>query len=172
MDPLKNLIREKQNVVYIMQKKSDFIKLYLDLGMAHPEKYVAAWIDQTRGYWNGGYSYWRWEHGVQENTLGIYRTEGSYLFSRLMYEYLWIFQVVPILYLFLCIGLFVWIIICMAYIGYTRNNKSVVFMSIPILGNIATLLIATPVFAEFRYSYSVFLCAPIMFLALFYNDNN
>jgi hypothetical protein len=39
---------------------------------------------------------------------------------------------------------------------------------VPILLNIITLLIATPVFAEFRYAYSAYLCIPLcvgLFLA-------
>lgn len=168
VDPLKNLIREKNNVKLIKDHSKDFIKLYIELGLSHPVEYLKAWIDQTRGYWNGGYNYWRWEHGVQENSLGIFRTEGSYLFSRLMYEYLWIFQVIPMLYILLCIGFFVWLTMYLMYLAMIRGNKKVIVMAVPLLGNIATLLAATPVFAEFRYAYSIFVCIPFLAFALFY----
>lgn len=56
-NPVKNLVREKNNQEYLHTHRNDFIKLYLQLGLKYPHKYIAAWIDQTKGYWNGGYSY-------------------------------------------------------------------------------------------------------------------
>lgn len=61
----------------------DFAKLYLQLGIRYPHKYIEAWVDQTRGYWNGGYSYWIWATEVYENPLGIQKTVKCHLLTML-----------------------------------------------------------------------------------------
>lgn len=33
----------------------EFLKLYLSLGARYPVDYWEAWVEETRGYWNGGY---------------------------------------------------------------------------------------------------------------------
>ena len=41
-------------------------------------------------------------------------------------------------------------------------------MAIPVLAIIVSLLISTPVYAEFRYAYSVFCSLPFVIFAVFY----
>ena len=48
----------------------DFVHLYVEIGLKHPLKYLEAWVDQTKGYWNAGYEYWVW-NGNWMNDLGI-----------------------------------------------------------------------------------------------------
>lgn len=169
VDPAKEYVRSGENVDYIEKHKAEFVSLYFELGLKYPGEYVKAWIDQTRGYWNGGYKYWRWEQGVTENKLGISRSYPFELFFRVMCEYLWLWQNVPLIIPFLCIGLFTWGIMMMLNLSILGRNRTVSFMTLPVLLNIGTLIIATPVFAEFRYAYSSFLCLPFIVLAYYYD---
>ena len=159
-DPIKSLVRQKGNQNLLVEKKSDYIKLYFSLGMKYPMVYLRAWIDQTRGYWNAGYEYWRWALIVQENELGIARTTNNISIDLLLREYLWLFTNLQGLRLFLSIGFFIWIDILMLMIALIRKDKVGAFISLPILVVVASLLVATPVFSEFRYIYAAFCTLP------------
>lgn len=56
--------------------------------------------------------------------------------------------------------------LCFASIA--RKDKTGIFMAIPVLAIIVSLLISTPVYAEFRYAYSVFCSLPFVIFAVFY----
>ncbi len=166
-DPVKYLVRQKGNQEYLRQHPAEFLKLYWQLGLRYPHEYVKAWIDQTRGYWNGGYSYWRWATGVEKNTLGIKRTVKSQVVDKALKKYLKIWETSPFLQLFLSIGLYVWGIVIFSYRAAIKRNKEALFATIPFLAVIATLLIATPVFAEFRYAYAIFCGFPFLLVIAF-----
>ena len=153
-----------------MEHKGDFIKLYLQLGMKYPSEYVEAWIDQTKGYWNGGYTYWRWLNGVNKNTLGIHQTIRSQFANAAITMYLDSWEGSCFLQLFLSIGLHVWGIVILAYRALVRKSKETLFITIPFLAVILTLLISTPVYSEFRYAYAVFCGFPFV-LAVAFADN-
>ena len=161
-DPIKSLVRQKGNQNLLVEKKSDYIKLYFSLGMKYPMVYLRAWIDQTRGYWNAGYEYWRWSLGVFENDLGIARTTNNISIDLMLREYLWLFTNLQGLRLFLSIGFFIWIDILMLMIALIRKDKVGAFVSMPILVVVASLLVATPVFSEFRYIYAAFCTLPMV----------
>lgn len=166
-DPIKELIKEKGNQAYILEHKGDFIKLYLQLGMKYPSEYIEAWIDQTRGYWNSGYTYWRWFNGVNKNTLGIHQTIRSQFANAAITMYLGIWQSSHFLLLFLSIGLHIWGIVILAYRALVRKSREMLFVTIPFLAVILTLLISTPVYSEFRYAYAVFCGFPFVLAAAF-----
>ena len=161
-DPIKSLVRQKGNQNLLVEKKSDYIKLYFSLGMKYPMVYLRAWIDQTRGYWNAGYEYWRWSLGVFKNDLGIARTTNNISIDLMLREYLWLFTNLQGLRLFLSIGFFIWIDILMLMIALIRKDKVGAFVSMPILVVVASLLVATPVFSEFRYIYAAFCSLPMV----------
>lgn len=166
-DPVKELVRKKKRQDYLEENKSAYLKLYLELFLKHPDKYFEAWIDETKGYWNGGYPYWRWSKKMKENDLGIKRTVNSTQFNSFFDKYLYIYEAFPLLQLFLSIGLFVWLLIGLFFINIIKHNKTTLFLTIPEISVILSLLIATPVFSEFRYAYTIFCCVPFIFFITF-----
>ncbi len=170
-NPIKYLIREG-NQDYLKTHKWEFIKLYLKMGIAHPRSYLAAWIDQTRGYWNGGYVYWRFGFLCQANDLGVKRTTVSGIVEKGIFGYAELFEYFDLLRPFVSIGLHTWLILLVAYIGYRKKNKLTVFLTVPCLAIIFTLLIGTPVFAEFRYAYALFCCLPFLAVITFRRNDD
>ena len=166
-DPIKKLIREKGNQTYITKHMGDFVKLYLQMGIEAPSKYIKAWIDQTKGYWNGGYAYWIWGNGIYENTFGIRHTVKSHGLNVAFAEYLSLWQNSPFLQLFLCIGIHVWCIVILAYRALAKKSREMLFVTIPFMAIILTLLISTPVYSEFRYAYAIFCGFPFVLAAAF-----
>lgn len=167
-DPMKNLVRSKGNQEYIVDNKIAFIKLYIKTGFKHPITYLEAWSDETKGFWNGGYSYWRWSDGVFENEFGITRTIHSGKANACFNGYLWLFSNNSFLQLFLCIGFHVWADMFLCFAAITRKDKTGIFITIPVMAVIFSLLISTPVYSEFRYAYSVFCSLPFIIFAVFY----
>lgn len=169
-DPMKNLVRESQNQDYIKNHAFDFAKLYLQLGIRYPHKYIEAWVDQTRGYWNGGYSYWIWATEVYENPLGIQKTVKCQFIDNAFQKYLSLWRPSPFLQVFISIGLYVWGILIASYRMIMNKDKKAFFTTIPFMAVILSLLVATPVFSEFRYAYAIFCGFPFIFAMAFVNE--
>ena len=55
----------------------------------------------------------------------------------------------------------VWALLAVVAVNVV-NRKKEFFLTVPIVAVILTLLIATPVFAEFRYAYAVFTTLPFV----------
>ncbi len=171
-DPVKDFIRKNGNQKYLIDNKLQYIKLYIVTGLRHPLSYARAWIDETKGFWNGGYSYWRWADEIYENNYGIKRNVFSEKLNRYFGEYLWFFSNNSFLQLFLCIGFYVWIVLVLLFISFIRKDKTGMFILIPVLAIICSLLISTPVYSEFRYAYALFCCLPFMVFTVFYKKEN
>ena len=161
-DPIKDLVREKGNQDYLKEHSKEYLNLYIQLGLNYPQKYIEAWVDQTRGYWNSGYAFWRWADGVTNNDLGVYQTVNSKFFDSVLTLYLMEWQGSPIFTFFLSIGFMVWLLIMFVYKSALYKRKDLFFIMVPPLLVIATLLIATPLYAEFRYAYAVSLTLPFI----------
>lgn len=162
-DPVKKQIWERSDQgAYFNEHKLEFLKLYFDLGFTHPASYFYAWVDLTRGYYNGGYIYWVLFNDVQPNDFNINQSRRHSIPDKIFDTYLSAFENNPILRLIYCIGFAVWSAVALLFISITKKDKiSILLISLPLL-IIATLLLATPVFAEFRYAYSLFCCLPFL----------
>lgn len=163
-DPLKERIRAEGDEDYLISHKRDFFILYINVGLKHPTSYAAAWIDQTYGFWNAGYKDWHWydwvNSGIYDNRYDIHRTVMSRKLNDIFNEYLWLFEDFPLLQLFLCMGLHMWISLVMLYISVIRRDRTGSLIILPIVWILISLMIATPVSMEFRYFYAVFCVLP------------
>ena len=166
-DPIKNLVRAKNQEDYIREHAGAFLSLYIREGMRHPSSYLKAWIDETRGYWNAGYAYWRWRDSARSEKLGITRTTKSPALNRLVTKYVSLYTELPMLQIFVSIGFFDWLLLMALFVSIRRRDRMGVMMSVPLVMNVVSLLIATPVFAEFRYNYAVFCAMPFILTSVF-----
>ena len=175
-DPVKELLRERNNQQAISNQKTEYIKLYFSRLLKHPSTYVKAWVDQTKGYWNSGYSYWIWCLYTDGSELGICSEVNSGLMNKMVNSYLSHSTKYFVLKPLVSIGLFVWCILLFLYVSAIRKDKVLAMMAIPSLMVILSLLVATPVFSEFRYAYSVFCTMPVIGIMAFigkkpFNEN-
>ena len=156
-DPIKGIT----DTAAIEQNKGAYLKLYLGLLRKYPLQFVSAWVDQTKGYWNGGYSYWHFPAPF-ENGLGISITPPVEAAKAAFIAWEQLVESNPVLKLTLSIGAGTWIFLTALYLGLLKKDPVALFLPIPVLAVIATLLIATPVYAEFRYAYSLFCVLPFL----------
>ena len=148
-------VKFKVDGEYIRQHKKEYLTLWIEIGLQNPGRYVEAWIEQTKGYWNGGYDYWIWNRGVTQNTYGIHaRHDGLFAdkFSAL--------SLPKALAVFFSIGVHVWLLAGLFVVNCVLGRGKRAFLAVPVLVMVGTLLLATPVFSEFRYAYAVFTVLP------------
>ncbi|MDE6087791.1 MAG: hypothetical protein K2G25_05335 [Oscillospiraceae bacterium] len=170
-DSIKNLVRETDHQEFIGEHKWKFLKLWISLGLKDPDSYLQAHIDQTYGYWYPDVQYWVY--------ASEFRTDGFELHkeNKLPEEAGELLNIWRNSYsshhywgLFWSIGLATWIAVFMAGAVFVKKNKSFLLLYAPFAGVFLTLLIATPVFAEFRYYYSAFTTIPVLFLIPLINE--
>lgn len=166
-DPIKENVRTKGNQAYLTAHKWEYIRLYVTLGLSHPKQYFEAWVEQTKGYWNAGYDYTLWWIQVSPNDLGIKNRISSDALYEVCRAYSSRFQKIGWLQPFVSIGLHTWFVLLTAYIGHQKKDRLTVFLTVPVIAIICSLLIATPVFSEFRYAYSLFCCLPFLAVIAF-----
>ncbi len=163
-DPVKSLIREFGNQREIEDHKADYFMLWLRVGLRNPLQYLVAQVRQTAGFWAYSvpdYEYPYGEYYMVDNPLGIaaQRKLFTYDDELAMHDYLMGF--LELYNRVWSLGLNTWLLVfCLAYAVY-RGKSAVVFA--PFFMMLATLLLATPVYNEFRYAYGLFAAFPILF---------
>ena len=167
---IKYNIWDKGNENQILKNKKSYLKIYLRLALRHPCLYLRAWIDQTKGYWNGGYDYWITTNNVFENDLGIRRTVYLPFLGTIFDKYCNAIFNIDLLKPLSAIGLFMWINILVLFYALKNRKKDIVLMSIPTISVAFTLVFAAPVYAEFRYIYSLFCLVPIIISLISYEE--
>lgn len=159
-DSIKELVREKGNQQFISDNKGEFLKLWADLGWKNKYIYLKAFVDETEGYWYYRTSYvFIWFTYIYENGSGINReskvpeeVETSVRKMLDGYEdHFWKY--------YGC-SFFIYLLFFSAIVSLRK--KKGFFMYVLPIGLWGTLLLATPVYADFRYIYAIFLCVPFL----------
>lgn len=171
-DAVKNLVREKDNQQFIKKHATQYMKLWLELMKDNPRIYVRAFFYETGGYWYHQITYhFLWATYIEENGVGIERD------SKLPDEMVsgirsYLEQYKAHFDRYLSIGLYVYLFGISFWIVLKRKSSYwITYM--PILGIWGTLLIATPVWADIRYAYAIYLAVPLMIcLSLSKNVSN
>lgn len=150
------------------ENKIDYFKLWLNLIRKYPTIALEAYSISTLGYWYPGVSYNSVCFGIIENDYGL--KNDSKLGNKVLN---FIYDIekrgVPILNMQWSIGLCFWLILIFAILAVKRKNKKMIYIYIPIFGIWLTMMLASPVYAEFRYVYGAFTCLPLLMLIPYMN---
>lgn len=161
VDPVKFMCFRGVDADTIRQRGWAYLKLYLSLGLRYPSDYGKAWIDETRGYWNGGYHYWIYTRECSGEEYGVVHS-GEVPAIADCYDALFrIWEKMTTLQFTASIGLFVWAAFaCFALNIWKRREEMLLCM--PLVVILVGLWLGTPVYAEFRYAYPVILSLPLI----------
>ena len=152
-DPIKALT----NKPAVEDSKIDLIKVWARLLIKNPKIYVEAYLAQTAGYWSPDVDYW--VTLSQENDTSM----PSILCNIIDHT---ASKRLPFANVFWSIGLGFIVTLLSATLSLYRKNKlGIVY--IPFLGLWLTMMLASPVYAEFRYVYGLFTCLPIILIIPF-----
>lgn len=176
-DYIKILVRESGDQQYIAQHSADFLRLWLELGLQNPGIYLRAQINQTMGYWYPDVDYWfviLHTSGMElSSELGLYKDSKLPSFvEKLVHSLLFYLPLLPFAGLVLSIGFALWVCLGLFTLCIINGKKRELIIFIPVLAVWATLLIATPVYAEFRYIYCLFTTLPLLAVLPFSHVNN
>ena len=169
VDAVKYFTFRAENLPYLLENKLAYGKLYLRLALQYPADFFQAWVEQTKGYWNGGYCYYTYTQVLGENTLGLVQQPGQGLVSRLyaaLFRYL---EKPDILQWMTSIGLHTWALAASAVTMAAQRRKEFV-LTLPVLVLIVGLWLGTPVYAEFRYAYPMMLTMPMILTVTLYGQ--
>ena len=165
VDPIK--FDDLYNKEVFENNKGKYFALWLNLCIKHPVVAVESYLTSTLGYWYPGVEYWVTIDSIDSNDLGIRNVSIVPENIRNKFSKITSTQV-PLIGFTKCIGLCIWTIFLLGYIAIKRKRKEVLYSFIPVIGIWLTLLLATPVIAEFRYIYCAYLCIPL-FVGLIYS---
>lgn len=159
-DPVKDEIKGK-NLQYLIDHKGEYAKLWIQLGLKYPWVYVEAWVEETKGYWNGGYDYYIYAQYVQPNDYGLYMVEQDNLIHTLVKAYFTLTRETIFYQPLQSIGLHVWVLSLLCFLTMLWGRREFM-LTMPVIAMVFTLWLTTPVFSEFRYAYSIFTCLPFI----------
>lgn len=166
VDHIKDMIRRK-NYPYLQENKGTFLKIWLDIGMRYPWEYVEAWVEETKGYWNGGYDYYIYAEYVGSNVYGMYMVQQNNVIHDLVKAYCTFTRETVFFEPIQSIGFNVWILSILCFFNLVHNRKEFL-LTVPVLAVVFTLWLTTPVFSEFRYAYCVFTTLPFILPVSFF----
>lgn len=171
VDPVKFETFRYDQVDYIRQHGGDYLRLYFTLGAQYPMDYLKAWIDETKGYWNGGYFFWIYtvEMG-QKPVMGILHTGGDNLIAWLYAAWFRFLEKPTVLQPLYSIGLRAWALVACCVVNALKKRREWL-IAVPVLVLLAGLWLATPVYSEFRYAYPLILTMPLVLMTTLYSPN-
>lgn len=168
-DPMKMEIRGK-NLEFFKENLSEFASLWIRLGRKYPVQYLKAWIDQTRGYWNGGYSYGMYSEFIMDNPYGVKKAPANPLIAMPFRLYFGLSRHLIFFEPFHSIGLHVWIAFLCCICNFVKKRKEWL-LSVPLLILIVGLWFSTPVYCSFRYAYPLFVSFPLIVATTLYSGD-
>ena len=171
VDPIKFETFRYDQVPHILEHKGDYLKLYVSLGLKYPGDYLKAWIDETKGYWNGGYFFWIYTKQMDANPYGIVNTVEGNLIQKLFAAVFRYLEKPAFLQPLVSIGLHVWALVTCTLVNALKKREEFL-LGIPLLVLVAGLWLGTPVYSEFRYAYPIILSMPMILAATVFGKKN
>ena len=161
-DNIKELVRAG-NQDYLVAHKSEFFRLWLELGMKYPGDYLTAYVKQTYGYWYPDSFYLVAEaEGVSATDLGVSHTPliGGPLVIKAKEIAIKLGSMVPIYGTLWSMGVACWVMLFSIGSVIIRKEYKKLICYLPNVALLLTVLIATPVATEFRYVYFMVFSLP------------
>ena len=154
-DNIKELVRAGHQD-YLVAHKGEFLKLWIQLGLAYPGDYLEAYIHQTYGYWYPDSFYLVAEaEGVSATSLGLSHTPliGGPLVVKGKEIAIKLGGMLPLYGTLWSMGVALWVLIFCIGNSFIRREKRKLILYLPTVALFLTVMLATPVATEFRYVY-------------------
>ncbi len=159
---------EQFNTVFFEQNKGGFIRLYLKLLPSHFQSYVQAYLLSTAGFWHIEPNGWITHENIYENDMGIYNVDYFQKYFHCDMKERVSGKIAslknsPITN----VGFMVWFTFFYVIACLSQKQPWKAVLALPLIGCWLTLMLATPVNAQFRYVYYYHLMLPVVGVMLF-----
>ena len=158
---------KEYNDKVLSKNKMKYLKLWITMCLKHPGIALEAQSAATLGYWYPEINYWYAAtpvNGVNvNNKYGIYLTPKT---SKAVYSMIEsnTFEDKPIVNIEWNFVLWLYVIFIFNIVSFKKKKWEGIMPYVPIFGIWFTLMIATPVYAEFRYIYGAFTVFPLLLI--------
>lgn len=158
------------NINEFNNNKIEYLKIWLQLIIKQPKTIVEGYLCSTLGYWYPNVMNWSVSNNIYVNDFNIY-TNPKAPVKIINYTKKIEDRSLPIINMQWSIGLCFWIIFILFIISCLKHSKYIL-VYFPILGLWITMIIASPVFGEFRYVVGFFSTLPLLMCLPFLKNNN
>ena len=151
------------NGIVFDENKMEYLKLWLNLVKKYPGVALESYSMSTLGYWYPGVEYWSVSNSIWENDYSLVidsktpKTVQNFISSLESRR-------APILNIQWSIGFCFWLILIFGMLSFKKIGIKGLYSFVPIFGIWITMMLASPVFGEFRYVYGAFTCLPILII--------
>lgn len=168
VDPIKFETIRTGGKEFLKENLGEFIKVWLRIGAQYPGEYLEAWVELTKGFWNGGYYFWIYLAWSYPELSGI----GGFAMDnpvKDLFEALFRYMEKPVIMQPFCsIGLHAWMVVACLFACAAKKRKEFL-LTLPVLVLLAGLWVGTPVYAEYRYAYPMFTTYPLILCATIFS---
>ena len=167
-------VKDTLNNEAVKENKMDFIKLWLKLFLKYPIEYIEAFLSGSYGYWYPEAKNWViWEfdqdsYELSRNAINANIKKNPIINIGITEKIIHIvnYTSIPVISGFFSIGLtFFATLTMLIYVVIYKKRYKMILAYLPIMFLWLTT-IASPVWCEYRYIYSLFTCAPILIIAI------
>lgn len=165
---------EEFNNAFLESEKLGFFKMWMKILPHNLKNYIEAYLMATSGYWY--YDIKNWivtdqnplvlESGLVTFT-NLIEKGTSINFKNGINEIIEVLRSIPIISNFFSVGSMVWIMFFNIIVMIYTNNKKWIIPMVPLISLWMTMMIATPIFCEFRYMFSFHLLMPFLLVTIF-----
>lgn len=178
---------EDFDIQYLEDHKVEFLKVWLKIGIHNAGAYFDAWCLLTEGYWNIDSTDWiapeakqyptgsEEQSGLETGNDDLYKSSG--VLSKITgLDFLnhdvgkdWdVLKNSKLLYPFFNNATLLWLFMLLTACSFALGRKwRAVIPYLVLLLIVATILIASPIWCEFRYIFALHLCAPAALVLFF-----
>lgn len=155
------------NIEEFNKNKLDYLKLWIELVFKYPLTSIESYLISTLGYYYPNLQYWSVATDIVDNGYGIYQTNRENKLNNTILKNQDINR--PIFGILWSTGIYIWIIISIMYYFIIKLDKKLLFIFMPTIGIWLSLMIASPVWGEFRYIYCIVLVIPFLLSVRYIN---
>ena len=156
---------------YLEQHKTEYLQLWITIGLRYPSKYIQAFVDLTKGYWypmdpGQVVFYGITQHETGLESQAVFRGPVVVKIHEILTKLYTIFPIYGIMY---SMGALFWAFVISIAISIRNANHAVWIAGIPLLLVMVTLFVAVPLVADLRYAYPLVIAIPSIVAITFKN---
>lgn len=159
-DPIK--FSKNYNEDFFNKHKKEFLMIYLRTIKRNPSIAIDSYLASTIGYWYPNQIYWAYANSIWINDLGFKTTpfiksnKIRKLINKISDPYL------SIISIYLRVAIYFWIILFFLFLIVRNKGIKYIYPFMPVIGIWLTLMMASPVFGEFRYIFGAVTSLPLV----------
>lgn len=158
---ISDFVKRATNNDKLSKDKFKFIQTWIKIGIDNPRNYIDSYLLSTLGYWYPDVVYWATAGESKSIFEDVDVQTDPIIFDGVPFNIL-TSRSGPLSSLFWSIGtMFILLVISTFILLYKRQCKYLLCY-IPVYCLWISLMIASPVFAELRYIYALFVCMPLI----------